>query len=381
MKVCLVGPAHPYRGGIAHFTSLLAKEFSREHDVSVINFKRLYPSFLFPGKTQFDDSAAPLQVEAERRIDSLNPWTYFTSARAIARRKPDMVVFQWWQPFFAFAYASMSFLLRRMTKAKIVFLCHNVLPHEASVFDRILIRIGLSGADAFLVQSREDEKNLRRLKGDVTAAINPHPIYDVFKRGIITREDARDRLHLNGRVLLFFGYIRAYKGLTILLEAFAKSLEQIESTLLIVGEFYEDPDQYTSLMDRLSIRDRIILVDRYVPNEDVEMYFAACDLVVLPYLSATQSGIVQISYGFGKPVIVTRVGGLPDVVDHGATGYVVPPGDPAAFADAIIDFFREDNTAVFEKNIEAAKGKFSWKRCVETLLALGASGQDRAKTK
>jgi len=374
MNVCLVGPAHPYRGGIAHFTSLLAKEFSKDHVVSVVNFKRMYPSFLFPGKTQFDDSAAPLKVESSRLIDSINPISFVAAARAIARGKPDMVIFQWWHPFFAFAYAGTAFLLRRMAKTKIIYLCHNVLPHEASIFDRILIKVAFAFADSFLVQSQQDERNLRRIKKNARSAVNPHPIYDVFKRGEMNREQARERLGVSGPVLLFFGYIRAYKGLKVLLEAFARSLENVRSTLLIVGEFYENPDQYLSLMDQLAIRDRIVLVDRYVPNEDVEIYFAACDLVVLPYLSATQSGIVQISYGFGRPVIVTRVGGLPDVVDDGVTGFVVPPGDAVSFSDAIVDFFTKHDAAAFEKNIEAAKDKFSWRRCVEQLLGLASAG-------
>jgi glycosyltransferase involved in cell wall biosynthesis len=380
MNVCLVGPAHPYRGGIAHFTSLLAREFSKEHSVSVVNFKRLYPSFLFPGKTQFDDSASPLQVESARLIDSLNPFTFITTAKFVARRKPDMVVFQWWHPFFAFSYACVAFLLRRMANTKIIFLCHNVLPHEASAFDRILIKIGFLFVDAFLVQSKEDQKNLHHLKKNAVSAFNPLPTYDVFNRGDVSTDQARETLGIKGRVILFFGLIRAYKGLKILLEAFAKSLREVETTLLIVGEFYEDPEQYTSLMDRLSIRDKIVLVDHYVPNEEVETYFKACDVVVLPYLSATQSAIVQIAFGFDKPVIVTRVGGLPDVVDDGMTGYLVPPGDPDALAGAMVEFFTHGDAAAFEKNIQAAKDKFSWRRCVEKLLMLADSHGDRANS-
>jgi glycosyltransferase involved in cell wall biosynthesis len=370
MNVCLVGPAHPYRGGIAHFTSLLAKEFSKEHDVSVINFKRMYPSFLFPGKTQFDDSSSPLEVESSRLIDSMNPFTFFTTARFIARRRPHMVVFQWWHPFFAFAYATIAFLLRRMANTKVIFLCHNVLPHEASIFDRALIKIGFRFVDAFLVQSKEDRRNLHQIKRNAVSTFNPLPTYDVFKRGEISAARAREKLAVEGRVVLFFGLIRAYKGLSVLLEAFARSLEKMPATLLIVGEFYEDPEPYLSLMDRLSIRDRIILVDRYVPNEEVETYFTACDVVVLPYLSATQSAIVQIAFGFEKPVIVTRVGGLPDVVEHGATGYLVPPGDAESLAAAIVEFFSAGDPAAFEENIRAAKDAFSWRRCVEKLLSL-----------
>ncbi len=370
MNVCLVGPVYPYRGGIAHFTTLLAREFEKDHTVSVINFKRLYPSILFPGKTQFDESASALRVDSERVIDSMNPFTFFRAASAIASRRPDLVVFQWWQPFFAFAYAGVAFFLRRKMKIRIVFLCHNVLPHEASRFDRLLIRIGFSAADAFLVQSREDRENLLQLRRNARVALNPMPIFDIFRRGAITSERAREQLGLRERVILFFGYIRPYKGLRVLLKAFARSLREVESTLLIVGEFYENPEPYLSLIKELAIEDRILLVDRYVPNEEVEVYFAACDLVALPYLSATQSAIAQIAFGFEKPVVVTSVGGLPDVVEHGSTGFIVPPRDPEALSEAIVTFFRTGNPSFFKKNIEAAKERFSWRRCKETLVAL-----------
>ena len=376
MKVCLVGPAYPYRGGIAHFTSLLAKEFAGSHDVHIINFKRLYPDFLFPGKTQFDESGSPLEVASERIIDSLNPFSFLAAARAIARRRPDLVVFQWWHPFFAFAYSTASFFLKRFCKTRVVFLCHNVLPHEASVFDRLLIKIGFSQADAFLVQSREDRDNLERIKRRPRVDLHPHPIYDVFKRGETTREQARERLGVEGPMLLFFGYIRPYKGLKILLEAFAGVLSRRPARLFVVGEFYEDKTPYLQLIDQLSLGGQVSLVDRYVPNEEVELYFAACDLVVLPYLSATQSGIVQIAFGFDKPVVVTAVGGLPDVVDHGETGFVVPPGCPDALAEAVIEFFEQGRAADFTGKIRIAKERFSWARCIEKLIQLGRSGRE-----
>jgi glycosyltransferase involved in cell wall biosynthesis len=376
MKVCLVGPAYPYRGGIAHFTSLLAKEFAGSHDVFLINFKRLYPDFLFPGKTQFDESGSPLEVVSERIIDTLNPFSFFTAARAIARQRPDLVVFQWWHPFFAFAYWTTAFLVKRFCKARVVFLCHNVLPHEASVFDRLLIKIGFAQADAFLVQSGEDRDNLERIKRRPRADLHPHPIYDVFKRGEVTREQARERLGVDGPMLLFFGYIRPYKGLRVLLEAFAGVVSNRPAGLFVVGEFYEDKAPYLQLIDRLSLGGRITLVDRYVPNEEVELYFAACDLVVLPYLSATQSGIVQIAFGFDKPVVVTAVGGLPDVVDHGETGYVVPPNNPDALAGAVIEFFEKGKAGEFSRNIQTVKERFSWARCVEKLIGLGRTGRD-----
>lgn len=374
MKVCLVGPAYPYRGGIAHFTTLLAREFSHDHDVLVINFTRLYPSVFFPGKTQFDESEAPIDVPSERIIDSINPLTAFSAARRISRFSPDLVIFQWWHPFFAVAFAGINFFLRRMRHGPILYLCHNVLPHESSVVDRTLSRIGFAGADGFLVQSQEDSGRLRSILGPSLggkrSAVHPHPIYDVFRTGKIGREEARRTLGISGRVALFFGYIRPYKGVRILLEAFAKVVKEVEITLLIVGEFYEERQPYDTLIDELGIGDYIRVIDRYVPNEEVETYFEAADLVVLPYLSATQSGIVQVAYAFDKPVIVTTVGGLPDVVQDGKTGFVVPPGDPEALAGAVITFFLENRGADMAAGVADIKERFSWKRCTEMLLRL-----------
>lgn len=374
MKVCLIGPAYPYRGGIAHFTTLLAREFSRSHEILVVNFSRLYPSFLFPGKTQFDESAAPIDVSSERIIDSINPFSSIRAARRIARFEPDLVVFQWWHPFFAVAYAAVAAALGRMRRVPRVYLCHNVLPHEASIVDRTLSRLGFAGADAFLVQSSEDEDRLRTILGPALGgkkcALHPHPIYDMFRTGSVGREEARRALGVSGRVLLFFGYIRPYKGVRVLLEAFARAVREMELTLLLVGEFYEEREPYDELIARLGIGDRIVLVDRYVPNEDVELYFEAADLVVLPYLSATQSGIVQVAYGFDTPVIVTAVGGLPDVVSDGKTGLIVPPGDSAALASAIADFFNRHSAEEMAAGIAACKERFSWERCVQVLLEL-----------
>ncbi|MCZ6766069.1 MAG: glycosyltransferase [bacterium] len=372
-KVCLVGPAYPYRGGIAHFTSQLAREFRKDHDLFVVNFQRQYPSLLFPGKTQYDKSGVPLDLESERLIDSINPLSFPKAARAINEYRPDLVVFQWWHPFFAFAYRTISGRIRKRSDAKVVFLCHNVLPHESSVVDRVLIRHAFGAVDRFLVQSREDEENLKRIKPGTVSRVHPHPIYDCFNTGQSSKETARSELGVKGKVLLFFGYIRAYKGLGVLLTAFAETLRDGPATLLVVGEFYEKRDGYDAMIEELGIAEHVRIVDEYVPNEAVEKYFKACDVVVLPYLSATQSGIVQVAYGFDKPVIVTEVGGLPDVVDHGETGFVVPPRDSGALAAAIREFFNDGSPDRFEGRIVAAKSRFSWARCKELLIELGGA--------
>jgi len=372
-KVCLVGPAYPYRGGIAHFTSQLAREFAKDNDLFVVNFTRQYPSLLFPGKTQYDESGEPLDVESQRLIDSINPLSYPKAARAITDYGADLVVFQWWHPFFAFAYRAISGSVSKRSNAEVVFLCHNVLPHESSAVDRTLIRHAFGAVNRFLVQSREDEANLKRIKPEAISRVHPHPIYDVFNTGRYTKETAREELGVDGRVLLFFGYIRPYKGLSVLLEAFAETLRDGPATLFIVGEFYEKRERYDSIINELGISEHVRIVDEYVPNEAVEQYFRACDVVVLPYLSATQSGIVQVAYGFDKPVIVTGVGGLPDVVDHGETGFVVPPRDPGALAAAIREFFGGGSPDRFDSRIAAAKSRFSWERCKELLIEVGGA--------
>jgi glycosyltransferase involved in cell wall biosynthesis len=370
MKVCLVGPAYPFRGGISHFTTLLAREFEQEHEVLNVNFKRLYPSVFFPGKTQFDESDSPLVTPSERLIDSINPFTYIKAARRIMKFSPDLVVFQWWHPFFALSYFGMRCFLPKRLHQNIVYLCHNVVPHESTLLDRMLMKLGYAGVRAFLVQSQEDEKQLMKMKPSARVNVHPHPIYDVFRRGEVSREEAREKIGIGGRVILFFGYIRQYKGLELLLEAFALASRTIKAKLLIVGEFYEDRGRYDDMIRELGIESEVSIIDRYVPNEEVEVFFQASDLVALPYLSATQSGIVQVAFGFNRPVVVTAVGGLPDVVDDGKTGFIVPPRDAEALADALVRFFKENRGPDMERAIDGAKERFSWKRCTESLIDL-----------
>jgi glycosyltransferase involved in cell wall biosynthesis len=376
-RVCLVGPVYPYRGGIAHFTSVLAKEFGQDHDVLVVSFKRLYPSFLFPGKTQFDKSGEPLDVPSKRLIDSMNPFSFWSAARSMRSFRPDLIVFQWWHPFFAIAYATIVFLLGGTLKRNVVFLCHNVLPHERSLVDTILIRLGFSQVSRFLVQSEEDRDSLLNMRKDAIVGVHPHPIYDAFNKGRHTRESARREIGIDGRVVLFFGLIRPYKGLQVLIQAFAKTVRRMEATLLIVGEFYENMQPYVTAIERLGIEKHVRVLDRYVPNEEVEKYFVACDVVVLPYLSATQSGITQIAFGFDKPVVVTRVGGLPDVVEDGVTGFVVTPGDPDALTDALLEFFQDDVARRMQDGVSKAKHRFSWLRCGEILWELAETPSRR----
>jgi glycosyltransferase involved in cell wall biosynthesis len=371
MRICLVGPAFPYRGGISHFTQMLATTMTAEgHEAHIVSFTRLYPSFLFPGRTQYEEHGARVRVEGERVIDSIDPLTWKRAGRAVADFRPDAIIVQWWHPFFAPAFRGIIASARRAgAKAPVVYLCHNVLPHESSRVDRTAVRWGLAKADAFLVQSKEDRDRLLTLRAGARVSVHPHPTYTQFV-GNTTRDDARLRLGVNGRVLLFFGLIRAYKGLHTLLAAFALVAEKLDATLLIVGEFYEDRAPYDSEISALGIGARVRVISRYIPDDEVEVYFRAADLVVLPYRSATQSGITQTAFAFERPVVVTAVGGLPDVVDDGVTGYVVPPDNPAALAGAIERFFATGAAGPMSAAIRAQAGRFSWKGCVDALLEL-----------
>jgi glycosyltransferase involved in cell wall biosynthesis len=259
--------------------------------------------------------------------------------------------------------------IRRRSAARIVFLCHNVLPHESSPVDRALVRAALGGAHAFVVQSREDGRTLAALRPGAAAEYNPMPVFDLFADGGEDRASARARLALEGNVVLFFGLVRRYKGLRTLLDAFARCADDIGGTLLVVGEFYEPRAPYDERIRALGLGGRVRVVDRYVPNEEVAGYFRAADVVVLPYVTATQSAIVQTAFSFAKPVIVTAVGGLPDVVADGVTGFVVPPEDPESLARAMVRFFREGAGAAMSEAIRARAGEFSWARCAAAVLA------------
>jgi glycosyltransferase involved in cell wall biosynthesis len=376
MRICLVGPAYPYRGGISHFTQMLAATMvSMGHEPHIVSFTRLYPSFLFPGRTQYEEQGARVRVEGVRVIDSINPLTWQRAGRVVADLRPDAIIVQWWHPFFAPAFrAVVAAARRRGSGARAVYLCHNVLPHESSRHDRALVRWGLARADAFLVQSREDRDQLLSLRSGARVSVHPHPTYTQFAQGSMTRDEARAKLGVNGRVLLFFGLIRAYKGLHTLLAAHARIAAKLDATLLVVGEFYEDRAPYDTEIEKLGIASRTRVINRYIPDEEVEVYFRAADLVVLPYRSATQSGITQTAFAFGRPVVVTAVGGLPDVVDDGVTGYVVPPDNPEALANAIERFFATNVAAAMSAAIHAQGDRFSWKGCVEALLALAGPG-------
>jgi glycosyltransferase involved in cell wall biosynthesis len=371
LLVSLIGPAYPYRGGISHYNTCLAGELSKRHDVHIINFTRLYPEFLFPGKTQYDESESALAVSSERIIDSMNPFTWIRAGLRIARLKPDVVIVQWWHPYFAFAIFKICQIVRIACTGKIVFICHNVVPHERSRIDRLLSRLAFSAPHGFIVQSTEDRNNLVAIRPNVPVVLHPLPSFDFFRRGDCTRAEARRRIGTGpGPVLLFFGLVRPYKGLRHLIEAMPEIRRRSGAELFVVGEFYEDRAPYEELVQGLDLGRCVRFVDRYVPNEEVEAFFVASDLVVLPYISATQSAIVQIALAFDRPVIVTAVGGLPEVITPGRTGFIVPPADPGALAGAVVRFFEEGWGEKMAPHFAREKERFSWERMVDAIERL-----------
>lgn len=367
MKIVLIGPVYPYKGGISHYTGLMYKALSKKNDVQMLSYKMQYPKILFK-REQRDYANDIFKIDnTDFYINTANPLNWVATAKKIRSQKPDLVIFQWWHPYFAPCYWSICKLLG---KIKILFLCHNVFPHERFPMDRFLTKMVLKHGDMFIVQSKMDERDLLTVKKDAVHKLTPHPTYNAFKMQNLTKKQARAMLHIGEeeKMLLFFGFVREYKGLKHLINAMPDILSRTDNVkLLIVGDFGADREQYIKLIEDNGICENIEIVEGYVPDKEVEKYFAACDLVTLPYESATQSGIVQIAYGFEKPVVVTNVGGLPDVVLNEKTGYVVEPCNPQALAEAVCKYFSENKEEEFAKNVRGEAYKYSWDRMVEVI--------------
>lgn len=370
MKFILVGTAWPHRGGIAHYVALLSRTLQeRGHEVKVLSFSRQYPGLLFPGTSQDDDGPPPFPVDAHPLIDTINPLSWWKAARWAAAEKPDLTVFKYWMPFFAPSYNAVVRHLDRKGIGRTCFLLDNVIPHERRPGDLFLTRMVLEKVDSFIAQSAVVRQDLLKFRPDAVYRDVPHPVYSIFPAGG-TRDEARAGLGVTTkRTVLFFGFIRAYKGLLNLIRAMSRIPADLDVGLLIGGEFYEDHRPYKDEVARLGLERRVVWHDRYIPNEEVGSFFTAADAVVLPYQSATQSGIIQIAMNYGTPIITTNVGGLPEVVHDGEMGYVVPPEDPEALAAAITRYYREEKEAPFRAAVEAARARYSWTPLAEALEA------------
>ena len=373
MKIIIVGPAHPYRGGIAAFTDRLATEFVAENvDVELYTFTLQYPSFLFPGKTQYSDAPAPENIKIFRKINSVNPFTWIKTAKEIRMKNPDIVIFAYWMSFFAPCYAKMSKIIKKNKHTRCIGLVHNMMPHEQSILDRLFSPHFVKRMDAFVALSKSVLADVSRLdKKSKPKYFSPHPLYDHYG----DKEDkvmAMNSLYMdnNYNYLLFFGLIREYKGLDLLLKAMSdKRLDKYPLKLIVAGEFYEKKEPYLKMIDDLDINDKVIICDKYIPDEEVKNFFNLADMVVQPYKSATQSGVTQIAYHFEKPMLVTDVGGLREIVPNGKVGYVVE-AEPSKIADAICDFYDNERIEYFESNIIEEKKKYEWSKMTETIMKL-----------
>ena len=374
MRISLIGPTFPFRGGISHYTTLLYQHLVLSHEVTFFTFKRQYPTAIFPGKTDLDPSRTPIKAQgAEIMLDSMNPVTWVKVALKIVRSDQDLLIIPWWVSFWAPQFWTISFLVKRLSRTTILFLCHNVMEHESRQAGKWLTSLVLRNGDVFIVHSREDEQNLLTLFPSAIVRRSPHPTYAVFNTVQPREKNVRETHGIRGPIILFFGFVRDYKGLKYLIKAIPDVLSQVQVTLLIAGEFWKDKNAYLRLIRRLKLEKRIIIIDEYIPNEDVGAYFRAADLVVQPYVSATGSGVVQVAYGFGRPVIATSISSLEEVVEDETTGYLVPPGDSKALAGAIIRFFREGKAKVFSQNIEKRKHRYSWEKMVHTIEDVAVS--------
>ncbi len=362
-----MGLTYPFRGGIAHYTTMLYHALHKAHRPTLISFSRLYPRLFFPGLTQYDHSQRFLAAEHQRIIDTMNPLSWVKTFTAIKRQQPRLVVFQWWHPFFGPCLGTIAALLRWFTRQRIVFVCHNVHPHERHGLDRLLTWYGLTSAERLIVHSEADREEAHRMFPRTEIVSTPHPTYDQFRFQGISQQEAQAKLGVEGKVLLCFGYVRQYKGLEHLLKALPEVVREIDVTLLVAGEFYEPRTKYDDLIRTLGLERQVRVIDRYIPNEEVEFYFSACDVLICPYVSGSQSGIIQIAYSFHKPVICTSVGGLPEAVISGKTGYIVPAADFHALAHAILDFYRCQDKHEFAAHIMATKDRFAWEHLVAAI--------------
>lgn len=374
MNILIVGTAYPLRGGIAHFNALLGRHLTSRHNVETITFKRQYPGFLFPGKTQSEAGAAPGGVfPAQQLIDSINPFNWYAVSKLIRSRNPDLLIFKYWLPFFGPCFGTIARLAKRGTRTKVLFICDNIIPHERRPGDLAFTRYAFGAADYFIVQSDTVERELNSLFPGSRYRKAPHPVYENFGAPV-EKATARAVLGLSAeKVILYFGYVRPYKGLDVLFESMKILREHGVNKnvlLLAVGECYDDETKYRAYLRDNQLDGSVRFISDYVPNDQVATYFSAADAVVLPYRSATQSGIVQIAYNFGKPVIATNVGGLAETVEHERTGYIVRPNDAAALSGAIDRFYNEGVMSDFEQNVREVRKKYSWESFVQTIEEL-----------
>lgn len=369
-RIVMIGPVYPFKGGISHYTGSMVKNLKKDFEIVTVSYKMQYPKLLFK-KEQRDYANDILKLDdAKYLINTANPFNLIGAARKIKKMNPDYIIMQWWHPYFSPCYIMLSKLLK---KIPIIFVCHNVFPHERFPMDRFLTKCVLKRGSGFITHSKPDAEDLKSIVNRPNFVTTALPTFNSFKIKDMSRAEARELLGIyeDRKLLLFFGFVREYKGLKHLIKAMPEIVKADSSVcLMTVGEFGEDKDEYMSLIKNSGVENNITVVDGYIPDKGIEKYFASCDLVVLPYESATQSGIVQIAYSFEKPVIATNVGGLPEVVINDKTGYIVEPKNPHALAEAVIRFFKERRSEEFTGNVRKEAYRYSWDRMNEVVTRL-----------
>jgi len=362
MKIAIIGPSYPFRGGLAANNDRMAIQFQDEgHDVVVYTFTLQYPKFLFPGKTQYSTDDAPFGIEIIRSINSVNPINWLIVGRKIKKQKFDLVLIRFWLPFMGPCFGTLLRIIKSNKHTMIISIVDNIIPHEKRIGDKLFTKYFIKPVNGFIGLSQIVVDDIGKFDSKKPKALSPHPLFDNFGK-IFSKEEAAKILGLDSsyRYILFFGLIRKYKGLDLLLQAFADDrFRKKKIKLIIAGEYYVSDKEYLNLINKYKLDKDIIHVNRFIPDSEVANYFNMSDLVVQPYKSATQSGVTQIAYHFNKPMIVTNVGGLAEICPDGKVGYVVPV-DHNAIADAIIRFFEETNHAEMIKNIQTEKKKYSW---------------------
>lgn len=370
-KIFIIGPAYPLRGGLATFDELFCRAFLKEgHQCEIISYSLQYPGFLFPGSTQYDTSGiAPSGITIHTLINSVNPLSWFKTARFIKQQKPDFVVFRFWIPFMGPALGTIARAIRK-SGIKVLAITDNVVPHEKRPGDVAFAKYFINGCDGFITMSKAVMKDLEQFTQTANKKFLLHPLYTSFGDKL-DKQEARKKLVLNSndKLVLFFGLIRKYKGLDMLLDAFNELKEKPDIKLIIAGEFYEDKQPYLDLINRYGIQDKVVLHDKFIANEDVKLYFSAADLVALPYRSATQSGVTQVSFHFEVPTLVTNVGGLGEIIPDKVAGYVVEP-DGKAIAEGINDYFDNNRVHSYTEGMKREKQKYDWSIFVKEVIDL-----------
>lgn len=372
LKAIIVGPAFPLRGGIANFNEALCRSMNAANiETKIISFSLQYPNFLFPGKTQFDEGKAPVDIQIETKINSINPFNWLAVARQIKSEQPDFVIFRYWLPFMGPCLGTIAKRIKRGTGIKVIAITDNVIPHEKRFGDTVFTNYFIKQCDGFIAMSNSVLNDLSKFTATDKKSFLPHPIYDIFGEKV-TKKEAIAHLLLNpaDKHLLFFGFIRKYKGLDLLLEAMAdQRIKKLNVKLIVAGEYYEDAAPYNEIIHKYGLEKNIILKTEYIPSEEVRNYFCASDMVAQPYRTATQSGVTQIAYHFEKPMLVTNVGGLPEIVPHNKVGYVTEI-DSKSIADAIVDFYSNNREQQFVENTVYEKQRFLWSTFVNGLQDL-----------